>query len=115
MKACCARIGGTRDYRMTTTLDSVLREGLRAHGDEFRLTLDPRLSGLPDTAHGGSVLAAFQAIAGGVGPQRVRGNYKKRVPLGVPLRLTLAREPDDSAFGLFDATGSLLVEGGVGG
>ena len=108
-------IGGTRDYRMPITIDSVLREGTRAHGDEFRLTLDPRLSGLPDTAHGGSVLAAFQAVAGADAPRRVIGNYRKRVPLGVALRLTLTRERDDTVCRLFDAAGGVLVEGGVGG
>ena len=99
---------------MPITIDSVLREGTRAHGDEFRLTLDPRLSGLPDTAHGGSVLAAFQAVAGADGPKRVSGNYRKRVPLGVALRLTLRRERDDAVCRLFDAAGGVMVEGGVG-
>jgi acyl-coenzyme A thioesterase PaaI-like protein len=99
---------------MPITIDSVLREGTSVHGDEFRVTLDPRLSGLPDTAHGGSVLAAFQVIGGVAGAHRVSGNYKKRVPLDVQLRLTLARERDDTVCRLFDATGGVLVEGGVG-
>ena len=98
---------------MATTTDSVLREGLRAHGDEFRLTLDPRLSGLPDTAHGGSVLAAFHALSDVTGPRQVSGTYRKRVPLGIPLRLSLARENDTIACALFDDTGAVLVDGGV--
>ena len=98
---------------MTTTLDSVLREGLRAHGDDFRLTLDPRLSGLPDTAHGGSVLAAFHALAADPRPRQVSGTYRKRVPLGVPLRLTVAREGHGLACALGDDAGAVLVDGGV--
>ena len=104
-----------RDYRMVTTTDSVLRDGITARGDEFSLTLDRRLSGLPDTAHGGSVLAAFHALAKVTGSQQVRGTYRKRVPLGTPLRLTLAREPDGLACRLFDDAGAVLVDGGVRG
>jgi acyl-coenzyme A thioesterase PaaI-like protein len=97
------------------TIDSVLRAGLGAQDDEFRLTLDPRLSGLPDTAHGGSVLAAFHALAGIVGPQRVSGIYRKRVPLGTPLRLTVARGRDGVTCELFDDAGTVLVDGGARG
>ena len=99
---------------MATTIDSVLRDGLITDGDAFRLTLDPRLSGLPETAHGGSVLAAFHTLAGGAGPQAIRGNYRKRVPLGVALRLTRARDRGEPAWRLWDATGAVLVEGEVG-
>ena len=74
-----------------TMTDSVLREGLAGPGDDLRLTLDPRFQGLPGAAHGGSVLAAFHAVAELVGRQAVRGLYRKRVPLGTPLGLTLAR------------------------
>jgi len=98
---------------MVSTTDSVLREGLSAHGDEFRLTLDPRLSGLPDTAHGGSVLAAFHALAGDARPQQVSGTYRKRVPLGTSLRLTVAREKHGIACELWDDAGAVLVDGGV--
>ena len=98
---------------MVTTTDSVLRAGVAARGDELRLTLDPRFSGLPDTAHGGSVLAAFHALAAQAGPQQVHGVYRRRVPLGTPLRLTVAREDGHTGFRLFDAIGAVLVEGGV--
>jgi acyl-coenzyme A thioesterase PaaI-like protein len=98
---------------MTTTTDSVLRGGVAEHGDELRLTLDPRFQGLPDTAHGGSVLAAFQAVAKVAGRQEVRGLYRKRVPLGTPLRLAIARRNGDVACRLFDETDTVLVEGGV--
>jgi acyl-coenzyme A thioesterase PaaI-like protein len=98
---------------MTTTTDSVLRAGVAAHGDELRLTLDPRFQGLPDTAHGGSVLAAFQTVAGIAGPQEVRGVYRKRVPLGTPLRLTVAPRNGGVACRLFDDADAILVDGGV--
>ena len=98
---------------MTTTTDSVLRAGVAKHGDELRLTLDPRFQGLPGTAHGGSVLAAFQAVAGIAGRQEVRGVYRKRVPLGTPLRLTVAPRNGGLACRLFDEADTVLVEGGV--
>ncbi len=100
---------------MVTTTDSVLRGGLAGHGDDFRLTLDPGFQGLPDTAHGGSVLAAFHAVASIAGPQELRGLYRRRVPLGVPLRLTLAREDGGVACRLFDDADAILVEGAVRG
>ena len=46
------------------TIDSVLRRSLADRGGDFVLTLDPAFQGLPDAAHGGSVLAAFDALAG---------------------------------------------------
>src|SRR2546425_3017986 len=86
-KILSARMGDTRDYRMTT-IDSVLRRSLDDRSGELILTLDPHFQGLPDTAHGGSVLAAFDALAGLTGPRHVGGVYRKRVPVGVPLALT---------------------------
>lgn len=98
---------------MATTTDSVLRRGLAGHGDELRLTLDPRFQGLPHTAHGGTVLAAFQAVAGIVGAQEVHGHYRKRVPLGAPLRLAVARRDGGATCRLFDEADAVLVDGGV--
>ena len=95
------------------TTDSVLRRGLAGHGDDLRLTLDPRFQGLPGTAHGGSVLAAFHAVAGLAGGQDVHGLYRKRVPLGTPLRLSVARHDRGLTCRLFDETEAMLVEGGV--
>jgi len=100
---------------MVMTTDSVLRRGVAGRGDEFRLTLDPGFQGLPDTAHGGSVLAAFHAVASLAGPQELRGLYRRRVPLGTPLRLSLAREDGGVACRLLDDTDALLVEGAVRG
>jgi acyl-coenzyme A thioesterase PaaI-like protein len=96
---------------MPTTIDSVLRDGVSVRGEELRLTLDPRFQGLPGTAHGGSVLAAFQAVAGIAGRQEVHGVYRKRVPLGTPLRLTVAHGNGGIACRLFDAADAMLVEG----
>src|SRR5207244_8878059 len=110
-KILSARMGDTRDYRMTT-IDSVLRRSLDDRSGELILTLDPHFQGLPDTAHGGSVLAAFDALAGLTGPRHVGGVYRKRVPVGVPLALTHGRTEATHTFVLRDHT-SLLVEGRV--
>jgi len=103
-----ARMGDTRDYRMTT-IDSVLRRSLDDRSGELILTLDPHFQGLPDTAHGGSVLAAFDALAGLTGPRHVGGVYRKRVPVGVPLALTHGRTEATHTFVLRDHT-SVLVD-----
>src|SRR5262245_26439442 len=58
--ALCARMA-TSDYRMSTA-EARLHRALEGRGDERILTLDPAFSGLPDTAHGGSVLAVFDAV-----------------------------------------------------
>lgn len=94
-----------------TTTPSILRRGIRRAGEQFVLVLDPVFQGLPDTAHGGSVLAAFDAVAGGEGPRRLVGHYRRRVPLGVPL--TLTRTPGDGThdLALTDPGGILLVDG----
>ena len=81
---------GTDDYRMVT-IDSLLRGSLADRGGDLVLTLDPAFQGLPDTAHGGSVLAAFDAFAGLLGPREISGAYLRRVPLATPLRLATAR------------------------
>src|SRR5712691_9588491 len=75
-----ARMDGTDDYRMVT-IDSLLRGSLADRGGDLVLTLDPAFQGLPDTAHGGSVLAAFDALTGLSMPRAVSGVYRKRVPL----------------------------------
>ena len=92
---------------MTTT--EALRAALTGDGDERTLTLDRGFQGLPDTAHGGSVLAAFDALAARSGPRTLRGQYLKRVPLGTPLALRIA---PPAAFTLLDGD-AVLVEGTV--
>src|SRR3989442_116604 len=93
-----------------TTIDSVLRRSLDDRSGDLILTLDPAFQGLPDTAHGGSVLAAFDALAGVTGPRHVGGVYRKRVPVGVPLALTHGRTEATHTFVLRDHT-SILVDG----
>lgn len=57
------------------TIDSVLRRSFADRGGDLVLTLDPAFQGLPDTAHGGSVLAAFDALAALPAPRHVSGVY----------------------------------------
>jgi hypothetical protein len=83
--------GTADDYRMLTL--EALRGAVTGDGDDRVLTLDPAFQGLPDTAHGGSVLALFDLVSTTNGRRRLDGHYLKRVPLGVPLRLrTRGRE-----------------------
>jgi hypothetical protein len=88
------------------TTDSLLRRSIAADGRT--VTLDPGFQGLPDTAHGGSVLALFDALSGATGPRAVASVYRRRVPLATPLALD--RRPD--GFALSD-NGGVLVEGSV--
>ncbi len=94
------------------TTDLLLRRGLAGDGSELTLTLDPTFQGLPDTAHGGSVLAAFGLLAGhGQRVDSLHGRYLKRVPVGVPLRLRAARTADTLRYQLLDSSNATLVEG----
>src|SRR5437879_13204632 len=95
-----------------TTIDSVLRRSLDDRSGDLVLTLDPAFQGLPDAAHGGSVLAAFDALAGLAAPRDVSGVYKKRVPLATPLRLVTGRANSARTFVLSDGD-SVLVDGRV--
>jgi acyl-coenzyme A thioesterase PaaI-like protein len=97
-----------------TTIDATLRHALEVHGPDLILTLDPALQGLPETAHGGSVLAVFDTLAGVTAPREVSGIYRRRVPLGVPLTLRRAEEHSSQTFTLCDQTDSVLVDGRVG-
>ena len=56
-------------------------------GDGFTVALDPGFQGLPETAHGGSVLGVIDRIARVDGPREVLGVCRRRVPLGRPLAL----------------------------
>src|SRR6266849_1849212 len=109
-KGCCDRIAGTSDYRMGSTHAALLR-GLQRRADDWILTLDPAFQGLPDTAHGGTVLAAFH-LAAGAERASARGLFRRRVPVGAPLRLALARDGDDVTCLLADEAGA-LVDGSV--
>src|SRR6266849_10010979 len=101
-------MGDTNEYRMTT-IDSVLRRSLDDRSGDLVLTLDPAFQGLPDTAHGGSVLAAFDAFAGLLGPREISGAYLRRVPLATPLSLATARVDAAHTFVLSDRD-AVLVE-----
>jgi hypothetical protein len=92
----------------------VWRRAVEGEGAERVLTLDPLFQGLPDTAHGGSVLAAFDAVAALAGPRALHGHYLRRVPLGVALRLRVDRGAGACALELA-AEGGVLVTGRVAG
>jgi hypothetical protein len=96
-----------------TTTDGLLRRGVEGAGDRRVVVLDPAFQGLPDTAHGGSVLALFDAVARHDGPRTLAGRYVRRVPLGVPLALTLACDGDETTCTLSDQAGVPLVDGRV--
>lgn len=95
------------------TIDSILRRSLETSGRDLILTLDPALQGLPDAAHGGSVLAVFDSLAGEPGPREVAGVYHRRVPLGVPLTLVRERRDSTLACRVLDGAGATLVDGHV--
>ena len=96
-----------------TITDAVLRGAVSRVGQHLTLTLDPAFQGLPETAHGGSVLAVFDALAAVDGARVVTGHYHKRVPLATPLRLEVARARALTSFRLLDADAGLLVDGTV--
>src|SRR5499433_3063287 len=96
-----------------TTIDATLRHALEVSGRDLILTLDPALQGLPETAHGGSVLAVFDTLAGATVPREVCGLYRRRVPLGLPLTLRRSHEDSTETFVLCDQTDAVLVDGRV--
>src|SRR6059036_450080 len=96
-----------------SAIDATLRHALEVSGPDLVLTLDPALQGLPDAAHGGSVLAVFDALAGATAPREVAGIYRRRVPLGLPLTLRRSHEDSTETFVLSDQAGSILVDGRV--
>jgi hypothetical protein len=94
-----------------TAIDA-LRRAVEGNGAERVLTLDAAFGGLPDTAHGGSVLAVFDAVAARSGSRELAGNYLKRVPPATPLRLRVEPATDACRIELFvDRT--VLVSGSV--
>jgi hypothetical protein len=100
-------------YRMPTT-STVLRRGINRRAGDLTLTLDRAFQGLPETAHGGSVLGAVDLVAGIPGSRTVSGIYRRRVRVGVPLSLSLARADGEVAYRLLDGADP-LVEGRVRG
>jgi hypothetical protein len=102
---------GTRDHRMQTT-EALLRRCLDAAGAGARLELDPVFQGLPGAAHGGSVLALLDSLAGLRGPRRVRGVYRRRVPVGVPLFVETTRSDGATAYRVLEGA-AVLADGSV--
>lgn len=96
-----------------TITDAVLRGAVSRVGQHLTLTLDPAFQGLPETAHGGSVLAVFDALAAVEGARVVVGHYHRRVPLATPLRLDVTRTPARTSLRLLDADATLLVDGHI--
>ncbi|PYN85562.1 MAG: hypothetical protein DMD87_21855 [Candidatus Rokuibacteriota bacterium] len=96
-----------------SAIDATLRHALEVSGPDLVLTLDPALQGLPDAAHGGSVLAVFDALAGATAPREVAGIYRRRVPLGLPLTLRRSHEDSTETFVLCDQSEGVLVDGRV--
>ena len=90
-----------------------LHAAVAGAGDARVLTLDRAFQGLPHTAHGGSVLAAFDDAVRSSGRRLVEGHFLKRVPLGVPLPLRVRRGPGGEELELGDDGGAVLVHGRV--
>jgi hypothetical protein len=96
-----------------TTIDATLRSAVNGAGDGLTLTLDPAFQGLPESAHGGSLLALYDALAGRRGARTLRGRYLRRVPLGVPLAFTMTRNAGAVAFSVAEHDGTVLADGRV--
>src|SRR5260370_35422091 len=85
------------NYRMTT-IDATLRRALEVSGRDLILTLDPALQGLPETAHGGSGPAVFDALAHASAPREVSAIYRRPVPPGMPLQPLPTPPPSPGRF-----------------
>src|SRR5512132_170167 len=72
------------------------------------VVLDRRFQGLPDTAHGGTVLALFDAVCGAGGERAVAAVYHRRVPLERPLALSVTRESGTIELALSDGPMALV-------
>jgi len=95
------------------TTDALLRAAISGAADDLRLTLDVGFQGLPDTAHGGTLLALFDALFDRPGPRDIVAHYRRRVPLGVPLKLDLTRSASAVACRVLDQSAGVFVEGHV--
>src|SRR5687768_4706909 len=93
--------------------DALLHGTLGRLDDGLAITMDRGFQGLPDMAHGGSVLALFDGAADLDGARRVQGHYLRRVPLATPLTLRRIEVEGCARFDLLDATGTTLVDGEV--
>jgi len=89
-----------------------LRTAVTGDGEARMLMLDRAFQGLPDTAHGGSVLAALDHAAGLGGTRRIVGHFLRRVPPAVRLHLRVRPHPEGCRLELADDT-AVLVRGHV--
>lgn len=97
------------------TVGDLVRAALGAdvHDGARVLTLPAAFQGLPGMAHGGTMLALFDAVAGAATARRVAGHYRRRVPLDTPLRLHVDRDGSGVTCVVRDATDTVLVDGRV--
>ena len=93
------------------TTDALLRAAVSGAPDALSLTLDSAFQGLPETAHGGTLLALFDTLARRGPAREIVGHYRRRVPLGTPLGLAVG--DDGASYRVLDAVGAVLVEGRV--
>ena len=94
-----------------TSIERLLDQSLSADS----LALPETFQGFPGMAHGGSVLAAFDALGrrrGAAGPREIFGHYRRKVPLNTPLRIEVLDSEGGIDFRLSDET-HRLVEGRV--
>jgi acyl-coenzyme A thioesterase PaaI-like protein len=70
-----------------TLRDQLLRASLEPMADGAGVALDPAFAGLPEMAHGGAIVALFDALGGLRGARRVRARYLRKIPLGTDLTL----------------------------
>ena len=104
------------DFTMTgpaaLSTHAILQLAVRGDGATRVVTLDPGFQGLPDTAHGGTVLALFDAVAVAAGARTIAGVYRRRVPLATSLTLAVDRTASATCLRLSDGA-TLLVDGAV--
>jgi acyl-coenzyme A thioesterase PaaI-like protein len=104
------------DFTMTDpaalSTHAVLERAVRGDGATRVVILDPRFQGLPDAAHGGTILALFDSVASATGARTIAGAYRRRVPLATPLQLAIDRDDSATRFSLSDGA-TLLVDGVV--
>lgn len=98
---------------LVTIGNELLRADVATLPAGARVALDRRFGGLPDMAHGGTVLALFDAVAGGRGPRTIRGHYIRRVPLATELTLARSTAGGTTRLTLADPAGTTLVDGAV--
>ena len=91
---------------------AILGRAARGDGATRVVILDPHFQGLPDAAHGGTILALFDSVASANGPRTIAGAYRRRVPLATPLQLAIDRAAHETRCSLSDGA-TLLVDGVV--